>query len=507
MNKILWAILLTFSVQLSIYAQTSETIRVTVLHVNDVYQFIPVDGGTRGGLARILTLKKQIKAENPNTIFTFGGDTLSPSVETRTYKGAQMIDAWNAVGIDYAVFGNHEFDVKTEVLLERIKESKFQWLGANVFDTKTNKTFADTPPFVIREFNGVKIGIVGFLLPEAKQTSSMEESLQVKNYCEIGREIVPKMRAAGANAVIGLTHLFMRQDKELAKCADFDLILGGHEHSLLQSSSNGTPIFKMTADARELGRFNFDFNAVTKKLESIDWEIIPVTDKIENAPEFAVVTDKYKDILLKLAEPVGATSVALDALSVSNRNHETNIGNYLADIYRSATGADVAIMNGGSIRADLTYNPGVLTKRDVLSILPFNNAIVKIEISGKILREALEHGVAKSGGEDAEPGRFPQISGMNFTFDAAKPAGNRITEIKVGGKPLDENKIYTLATSDFLVARGGDGYTMFKNAKVLIKAESAPKDSEVFEQAIVNSPNKTIAPKLENRVVKISRSK
>lgn len=108
---------------LSVFArQGNSPVRVTILHVNDVYQFIPVENGTRGGLARLLTLKKQALAENPNTIFTLGGDTLSPSVETRTYKGAQMIDAWNAVGIDYAVFGNHEFDVKTDVLLERIKD-------------------------------------------------------------------------------------------------------------------------------------------------------------------------------------------------------------------------------------------------------------------------------------------------------------------------------------------------------------------------------------------------
>jgi len=505
MEKILFIVCFSLLPYLSIFAQPADTVRVTVLHVNDVYQFIPVDGGTRGGLARLLTLKKQIKAENPNTIFTFGGDTLSPSVETRTFKGAQMIDAWNAVGIDYAVFGNHEFDVKTAELLARMKESKFQWLGANVFDTKTGKIFADTPPFVIREFNGVKIGFVGFLLPEAKQTSSMEDSLEVKNFCDTAKEIVPKMRAAGANAVIALTHLFMRQDKELAKCAQFDLILGGHEHSLLQSSSNGTPIFKMTADARELGRFNFNFDAASKKLESLDWEIIPVTDKTENAPEFAVVTDKYKDILLKLAEPVGATGVQLDALSFSNRNFETNIGNFIADVYRQATGADVGLMNGGSIRADLTYNAGVLTKRDVLSILPFNNAIVKIEVSGKTLREALEHGVAKSGGEDTEPGRFPQVSGMNFTFDPTRPAGSRIIEIKIGGQSLDEKKVYTLATSDFLVSRGGDGYAMFKNAKVLIKADAAPKDSDLFEKAILTAPNKTIAPKLENRVVRFAR--
>ena len=122
--------------------------------------------------------------ENPNTIFTLGGDTLSPSVETRTYKGAQMIDAWNAVGIDYAVFGNHEFDMKTDVLLERMKESSFQWLGANVFDTRSNKIFADTPPFVIREIGGVKIGIIGLLLPETKETSSMESNLTVKDFAK-----------------------------------------------------------------------------------------------------------------------------------------------------------------------------------------------------------------------------------------------------------------------------------------------------------------------------------
>ena len=489
-----------FAVSLSVFAQN---VRVTILHVNDVYQFAPVDGGTRGGLGRLLTLKKQALAENPNTIFTLGGDTLSPSVETRTYKGAQMIDAWNAVGINYAVFGNHEFDVKTDVLLQRMKESKFIWLGANVFDTKTQKIFADTLPFVIRDFGGIKIGIIGLLLPETKQTSSMEDSLTVNDYCTTAKKLVKQMRKKmKVNAVIGLTHLFMEQDKKLAKCADFDLILGGHEHTLLQSSSNGTPIFKMTADAREMGKFNLNFNAQTKRLENMDWEIIPVNDKIESAPEFAAVTDKYKDLLVKLAEPVGRTGIELDALSLSNRTKETNVGNFVADAYRNAANSDVALVNGGSIRADLTYSVGSLTKRDVLSILPFNNPIVKVEISGKTLRQVLEHGVARSA-EDNEPGRFPQVSGMSFKFDTTKPSGNRVTEILVGGQPLDEAKNYTLATSDFLVSRGGDGYTMFKDAKILITAENAQKDSDVFEQAIKNAPNSTITPKLENRIVRI----
>ena len=260
----------------------------------------------------------------------------------------------------------------------------------------------------------------------------------------------------------------------------------------------------MTADARELGKFNLFINKTTGKLEMMDWEIIPVTDKIADAPEFAVVVDKYKDLLQKLSEPIGMTGEVLDATSFSNRNKETNIGNFIADSYRNATNADVALVNGGSIRADLTYNVGMLTKRDVLSILPFNNPIVKVEISGKTLREVLEHGVARSA-EDSEAGRFPQVSGLSFIYDISKPAGNRVTEIKVGGQPLNENKNYTLATSDFIVSRGGDGYTMFKNAKILIKAEEAQKDSEVFERAIKQSPNSTISPKLEERIKRIGQ--
>ena len=472
--------------------------------MNDVYQFMPVEGGKRGGLARLLTLKKKALKENPNTLFTMGGDTLSPSVETLTYKGAQMIEAWNAVGLDYAVFGNHEFDLKTPRLLSRIKESKFTWLGANIVDTKSGKLFADTPEFVIREFDGVKVGIIGLILPEAKETSSMDDTLKVTDYCLTANLIVSRLRKVEkVDAVIGLTHLFMAQDKKLAGCADFDLILGGHEHTLLQSSANGTPIFKATADAREMGKFQLNFNRQTKHLESIDWEVISVTDEIQDAPEFASVFNKYKDLLVKLAEPVGRTAVVLDALSISNRTKETNIGNFIADAYRTSTDADIGFVNGGSIRADLTYNPGVISKRDVLSMLPFNNPVIKIELTGKTLLQVLEHGVARSA-EDNEPGRFPQVSGLKFTFDAAKPAGSRIVEVFVGGKRLVEEAKYTLATSDFLVTRGGDGYTMFKDAKVLIEAKDAEKDSELFEKMIKESPDQTISPRLEGRITRLN---
>ncbi|MDQ3634345.1 MAG: 5'-nucleotidase C-terminal domain-containing protein [Acidobacteriota bacterium] len=506
-NTITKILFLIFLLSICTFAQEKNPnapIRVTFLHVNDVYQFTPVDGGKSGGLARLLTLKKEAVAKNPNTIFTLGGDTISPSVETRTYKGSQMIDAWNAIGLDYAVFGNHEFDIKMPDLLKRLEESKFTWLGANIVYADSGKIFADTPPFVIREFNGVKVAMFGLLLPEAKETSSMDDSLKITDYCLTANLIVSRLRAVEkVDAVVALTHLFMAQDKKLAECADIDLILGGHEHTLLQSSSNGTPIFKMTADARELGKFTLNFDRTTKKLISMDWEIIPVTDEIPEAPEFAPVVAKYKDLLQELAEPVGRTAILLDAGSESNRTKETNVGNFIADAFRQATDADVGFVNGGSIRADITYNPGILTKRAVLSILPFNNAIVKVELTGKTLREILEHGVARSA-EDNEPGRFPQVSGLTFKFDASRPAGNRVTEILVGGKLLDDNKKYTLATSDFLVSNGGDGYTMFKDAKILINKDAAKKDAEILQNAINSSPNKTISPKVEGRIIRIN---
>jgi 5'-nucleotidase len=506
LNRSALVVVLIGLLSVTAFGQNAETVRVTFLHLNDVYQFTPVDGGKRGGLARVMTLRRQTLKDNPNTLLTLGGDTLSPSVETRTYRGKQMIDAWNKAGLDLSVLGNHEFDIKTNELIDRIKESNFTWLGSNVIDTKTGKIFADLPPFVIREFDGVKVGIFGLLLPETKETSSMEAHLKIADYCETARDVIAKMRAAGANTIVALTHMFMAQDKRLAQCAPgIDLILGGHEHTLLQSSASGVPIFKMWADAREVGRFDLYIDKKTGKVTSMDWQIIPVTDAIPDDPDFAPVYAKYKELLDQLEVRVGATAVPLDALSHSVRTKETDIGNFIADAYRKAVGADIGFVNGGSIRADLTYNPGPLTKRDVLSMLPFNNPIVKVEVTGKLLLEILEHSVARSGvGEDDQPGRFPQVSGLCFKFDTRKPAGSRVSDVCVGGEPLDLNKTYTIATSDFLVSRGGDGYTMFSKAKVLLDAEKAPKDSAVFEEAIRNSPNSTISPKVEGRIVRVN---
>ena len=137
--------------------------------------------------------------------------------------------------------------------------------------------------------------------------------------------------------------------------------------------------------------------------------------------------------------------------------------------------------------------------RDLLSILPFKNKLIKIEVTGATLRAALEHGVSRSA-EDAEPGRFPQVSGVQFTFDASRPVGSRVTEVTVNGVPLDDAKKYSLTTSTFVAVDGGDGYTMFKGARVLIPADQAPIDVDALKKAIGTQP---IAPKVEGRIKRL----
>jgi 5'-nucleotidase len=484
--------------------KTDCNVRVTLLQVNDVYQFMPVDQNTTGGLARLLTLRKKYQAQNPNTLFLLAGDTISPSGESITYKGAQMIEAWNAIGLDYATFGNHEFDFGPDVLKQRIQESKFGWIAANVIDTTTGKPFGGVPPYVIREFGGVKIGIFGLVLPETKTTSRPGPNVEFRNSCDTAKQMVSELHDRGVKVVIALTHLSMREDKEVARCSNVDLIIGGHEHTLLESHAGSAPIFKMTADGREMGRITLNISKTTGELDSIDWEVIKVTKETPEAPEFSAVTKKYADLLAQLSKPVGRTRVPLDARSAEGRTKETNVGNFITDAFRKALASDVALLNGGSIRADELMPAGGLTVRDVLSMLPFKNKIVKIEITGATLRAALEHGVSRSA-EDAEPGGFPQVSGIQFSFDASKPPGLRIVELKVNGLPLDENRKYTLVAPTFVALDGGDGYSMFKGATVIVPPDKAPLDSEVVQRAIRTM--RSIAPKVEGRIKRLDTVK
>jgi 5'-nucleotidase len=480
----------------------ARTVRITLLQLNDVYQIAPVDRGKNAGLARVATLRQKIIAESPNTLFLLAGDTISPSVASTIFKGAHIIEVWNALGLDFACLGNHEFDFGDEVLIERMKESKFTWLGANVIDRRTNKTFNDTPPFVIRDIGGIKIGLFGLLTTDTDESSKPSQNIRFVDPILTTRSLVKQMRAKGAQLIVALTHLTMSKDKELAATGLVDVIMGGHEHEVLHSMAGRTPIFKWGADARVLGRIDLHVNAATGKLFSMDWAGIPVTDATPDDKAIAAIVAGYESkVSAELDKPIGRTSVELDGRSSSNRTGETNLSNFVADAFRQATGADIGFSNGGGMRANKIFPVGPLTKRDVLSMLPFENPVTKIEITGAVLKAALENGVSLVV-EESESGRFPQVSGVQFEFDGRKPPGSRVVQVLVNGQPLDEKKTYTLASTGYL-AEGGDGYVMFKSGKRLIAQESAQLDALVVTNAIQAAGE--IAPKVEGRIKRLDK--
>jgi 2',3'-cyclic-nucleotide 2'-phosphodiesterase (5'-nucleotidase family) len=484
---------------------TGDTVRLTFLHLNDVYQFTPVERGQAGGLARVATLVKQARRASPHTLLLFAGDTISPSVESglevegQPLKGRQMMDAWNALGVDVGVLGNHEFDFGDDTLRARLKESRFPWLGTNVIDSRTGQPFEGTRATVLRDVGGVKVGLLGVLLPETKESSKVGPDTRIEDFCATAQRVAPQLRAQGAQLVVALTHLDNAQDQQLARCAPVDLIIGGHDHARFEDRASGAPIFKVAADALELGRVTLEVDARTGAVRHVGWEVIPVTNQVRDDPAFVEAMRKYDLLTAELARPVGTTEVALDARGTSNRTGETNLGSFVADTLREAAGSDVALVNGGFIRADAVFTPGVLTRRDMLAIMPFSDVVVVVEVSGATLRAALENGVSLSN-EDARPGRFPQVSGLRFTFDPSRPKGQRVLEVTVGGKPLREDAKYTLTTLKFL-AGGKDGYTMLKDAPTRPALKDGRTPVEVLSAAIAKqSP---ISPEADGRIQRV----
>jgi 5'-nucleotidase len=309
------------------------------------------------------------------------------------------------------------------------------------------------------------------------------------------------MQSQSAGVIVALTHLSMREDKELARCAPaIDLILGGHEHTLLQSLSGRAPIFKMTSDARELGQFDLYVNRATGRLENMDWKVIPVTAETPEDPAFVAAMSKYQAYMRELAQRVGRTTTDIDARSAAGRQRETNAGSFIADAFRAAVKSDAAILNGGSIRADDIIPAGPLTRRDVLALLPYPDPVLKLQVTGATLRAALEHGL-KRAAPTAEPGEFPQVSGLRYVYNAAAAPGARLVSITINGKPLDDAKTYTLAAGKF-IAEGGDGYAMLKDAPRLVAAEQSPKAPDILHKTITAAGNKGIAPRADGRIQK-----
>jgi 2',3'-cyclic-nucleotide 2'-phosphodiesterase (5'-nucleotidase family) len=485
-----------------IAAAQAQNADVTILHVNDVYEISPVRG--EGGLAELMTLLKGERSRHANTLTAVSGDFLSPSLLSGTTKGAQMVELFNAMGVDVATFGNHEFDFGRDVLLKRIAEAKFAWLGTNVTDP-AGQPLAGTVTTAIKQVGDVKIGFLGVVTAESAMLSSGGPDIRFGDPVATAKAAVEALRKAGVNAIVALTHLDYEQDRALSRAVpEISLILGGHDHDPITFYEHGVLVQKSGSDAHFLGAIDLEIRteqgakgAVTTVRHA--WRMI-ANHGIAADTEIAAVVKKYNDQLDRdLGQVIGTITVELDSRVDTVRSGEARIGNLIADALRDSTGADVAITNGGGIRGNRTYDAGSeLTRKDVLKELPFGNTTLVIELTGAQLKEALENGVSQV--ED-KAGRFPQVSGLRVVYDPRAAAGQRIRTVTVGGEPLDMSKTYRVATNDYM-ARGGDGYAAFTKGKVITDARYAQLMATTVMEYIVKKGQ--IAPTIDGRIASVN---
>jgi 5'-nucleotidase/UDP-sugar diphosphatase len=349
-----------------------------------------------------------------------------------------------------------------------MKESKYPWAAVNI-------TNGDGSPVeglggvMVKEIAGLKVA----LIPVAQDTSpevASTETLKFEGTVDTGIAAAKKARAEGADLVIGVVQTDMSNDRQLIASRAFDVLMSGDDHQYATFYDGITAYVETSIDGKYLSPVDLNIDIEEKDgKKTIHWT--PVfrfidTKTVEPDPDTQKMVDAFQAKLdTELNVEIGTTDVPLDSRRNMVRSQETSMGDLIADAMKAATGADIAIANGGGIRADRTYDAGTkLTRRDILSELPFGNVTVLTEIPGSQVLGALENGVSQV---EKGAGRFPQVSGVTFSFDASAEPGKRVSEVMVNGEPLDLDKVYKVATNDYMLG-GGDGYAALGGGKVII---------------------------------------
>lgn len=447
-------------------------VNVTLLTASDMDTM--TDNGTRGGAARLAAVIKAERAANANTIYAFPGDLLSPSIMGGFDKGAHMVELLNMAAPDVLAPGNHEFDFGSENFLARMAEGKFTKLGSNIRwgDGSKVEGIEDTKMF---EFEGIKIGYMGLTTEDTINISSPDK-IKFLNTLETAKTNAAALREAGADMVVAVVHETQAIDFDLINRVGVDVVQSGHDHNLHIYYDGRRAIVEAKEEAEYVVAMDIEFTIGENRDGSRRvrwWPNFRVIDTatVTPDPEVGAVVKKYEDTLsAELDIVIGTTAVELDSRRISVRTGENAFANFMADALRLAVNADIAFSNGGGIRANKLYAPGTeLTRRDILSELPFGNTNVKLELSGATVLEVLEHSVRAV---PEASGGFMHVSGMTFDVDSNAEVGKRVSNVMIGGTALDKNKIYTASTNNF-TAGGGDGYSMLKGAKNLIDPSSA----------------------------------
>ncbi|CAG2103416.1 unnamed protein product [Medioppia subpectinata] len=451
-----------------------ETIVVPILHFNDCYNVEPRSEEPSGGAARLVTAFNSFKHLNPMVLFS--GDIIAPSIMSTFTKGEQMVPVVKALGIDCALYGNHEFDFGVDNLLSFVSQTSFPWLMSNVFDNETNRPLGDGKVWHILDKCGKKFGIIGLIEEEwlATLATLALDDVTYLDFVSEGRKLAKLLKEKeNVDFVIALTHMRTPNDCRLAENVDqIDLILGGHDHDYEVKIVNGKYIIKSGTDFRQFSKIDITFNEQTFDIKVKEFNVNSYDYEEDN--DLKAELEKYSDVIEgKMDSVLGHLSCELDGRFASIRTKETNLGNLVADIMLASTHSDLAILNSGTLRSDQIHHKGPFKLRDLVTIMPMMDALIVLNATGQQIWKALENGVSLW---PRLEGRFPQVAGIKFSFNPSKPGGNRIDPkyIKIGDEYLDLEQNYRLVTKAYL-SQGKDGYDVLKECEVLQHEDECPE--------------------------------
>ncbi len=439
----------------------AEEIRAQFLQINDIYEISPVSAGREGGIARIASLRKRLLQQNPQTVTVLAGDFFSPSAlgtarwNGQRLAGAQMVASLNALGLDYATFGNHEFDLQEPEFQQRLKESRFGWVSTNVDDAK-GQAFAgvkrsDVVTFwsdrcrpVPRPSNcrPLRIGLVGVTL-----NSNRMPYVRYRDPQQAIAQVLPELQSR-TDAVVALTHLNLEDDRLLAQAQPgLQLLMGGHDHdNSLQFITPGfRPLAKADANGRSVYLHELRYDTDSRQLQ-IQSRLMQINDRIPEDPTVAAVVrtwvargQEYFDTQgVKMEAIVGNTPVPLDGRSTTVRNSSNELTRRIAwTMRRSWSESEAAIFNSGSIRIDDWLPVGLIRQYDILRVLPFGGAINRVEMRGDLLQQVLIEGWQNRGN-----GGFLQWNGIERQSDI---------DWRINGQPLDLQRWYRIAIGAYLL--------------------------------------------------------
>ena len=480
---------------------------LTILHTNDTHSHIAGinkygnacfdDTDCRGGLARIATAIRTAKSQNDNVIALDAGDQFQGTLFYSVNKWPMLAELDQHMPYDAMTLGNHEFDEGCLELTRFLAALPFPVLAANLKPAKGCPMLkGNYTPYTLLTVRGQKVAVVGIANNEVVSLAAACPRTFFEDTAACLQRTVRDLEAQGVKHIIALTHIGLPEDRKLARSVDgVDIIVGGHSHSylgpdseegpypIIERSPSGQPVLVVTAKraAQYLGELNviFDAQGVPLRWNGGARELAaPETRDAETSAlvqKYAASLDEFRN------HKVGSHHLSLPDGIDACREDDCLGGSLIADAmleYARPFGGQVALCNGGSVRAALPS--GDISRGDLLSVIPFGNTLVMREITGERLLAALEHGVSEEGGQGP---RLLHTAGLRYVVDAARPAGSRIVRAEIlnekdTGTPLDRKARYVIVTIEYL-ARGGDAYEMLKDSKVIPSPE--PIDITVVE--------------------------